>query len=85
MGRNKPVSQEILTLVFQLRHDGWNKRKIGMISPTDGVCLLRVNGNLNALGYEEILFDHLVPFWRSMDDPRLFINRITLQFTLRKE
>ena len=31
----------------------------GMISPTVGVCLVRVNGNLNALGYEEILFDHL--------------------------
>ena len=34
----------------------------GMISPTVGVCLVRVNGNLNALGYGEILFDHLVPF-----------------------
>ena len=33
-----------------------------MISPTVGVCLVRVNGNLNALGYEAILFDHLVPF-----------------------
>ena len=33
-----------------------------MISPTVGVCSARVNENLNALGYEEILFDHLVPF-----------------------
>ena len=57
----------------------------GMISPTVGVSSVRVNENLNALGYEEILFDHLVPFWRSLDDLRLFINRITLQFTLRKE
>ena len=62
MGGNKPVSQEIVRLVFQLRYDGWNRREIGMISPTGGVCLVRVNGNLNALGYEEILFDHLVPF-----------------------
>ena len=35
----------------------------GMISPTVGVCSVRVNENLNALGYEEILFDHLVPFF----------------------
>ena len=33
-----------------------------MISPTGGVCFVRENGNLNALGYEEILLDHLVPF-----------------------
>ena len=42
------------------RSNGQHQRR--MISPTDGVCLVRVNGNLNALGYEEILFDHLVPF-----------------------
>ena len=34
----------------------------GMISPTVGVCSVRVNKNINALGYEEILFGHLVPF-----------------------
>ena len=32
-----------------------------MISLTVGVCLVRVNENINALGYEEILFD-LNPF-----------------------
>ena len=48
--------------MFQLRYDGWNKREIGMIFPTGGVCLVQVKGNLNALGYEEILFDHLVRF-----------------------
>ena len=26
------------------------------------MCSVRVNENINALGYEEILFDHLVPF-----------------------
>ena len=62
MDRNKPVSQEVVRLVFQLRYDGWNKGEIGMVSPTGGVCLVRVNANLNALGYDEILFDHLVPF-----------------------
>ena len=30
-----------------------------MISPTVGVCLVPVNGNLHALGYEEILLDRL--------------------------
>ena len=39
-----------------------NSLYYGMMSPTGGVCLGRVNGNLTALGYEEILFDHLVPF-----------------------
>ena len=29
MGRNKPVSQEVVRLVFQLRYDGWNMREIG--------------------------------------------------------
>ena len=29
---------------------------------TVGVCSVRVNENLNAVGYEEILFDHLVSF-----------------------
>ena len=29
MGRNKPVSQEVVRLVFQLQYDGWNKREIG--------------------------------------------------------
>ena len=29
MGRNKPVSQEVVRLVFQLRYDGWNLREIG--------------------------------------------------------
>ena len=62
MGRNKPVSHEVVRLAFQLRYDGWNKREIGMISPTGGVCLVWVNGNLNALGYEEILVDQFVPF-----------------------
>ena len=34
----------------------------GMISPTGAGSLVQVNGNLNALGYEEIPFDHLVSF-----------------------
>ena len=34
----------------------------GMISPTVGVSSVLVNENLIALGYEEILFDHLAPF-----------------------
>ena len=34
----------------------------GMISPTVGVCSVRVNENLYALDYDEILFDHLVSF-----------------------
>ena len=29
MGCSKRVSEEVVRLVFQLRYDGWNKRKIG--------------------------------------------------------
>lgn len=34
----------------------------GMICRDGPVCLVKVTGNLNAMGYEDILFDNLVPF-----------------------
>ena len=34
----------------------------GCISRTGPVCFVRVSGNLDSMGYENILFEHLLPF-----------------------